>query len=73
MWTYRTGAVVDETRMTHTNSSGCFTVGEVVRLFERFERIDRPKSRWFGGIDCHHVYFEGLRPYDDAYAICWGS
>ena len=29
----------------------------------QFEKLDRPKSLWFGGVDCHqthHVFFEGI-------------
>ena len=52
-----------------------FTVSEVVKAVEKFERVDRPKSKWFGGIDCHHVFFEGLCPNAEKNAFCirWGS
>ena len=69
----RDGRVVDTTRHTYYNEKGFFTVAEVVALIVEFERIDRPKSLWFGGIDCHHVYFQGLRPDSDgdAFYISW--
>lgn len=47
-------------------------------LFDCVEKVDttqRPKSIWFGGVDAHHTYFEGLR-FDEqkgAYCASWGS
>ena len=66
---------VAETRKTYNNERGFFTVKDVVEAVEDFERIDRPKSKWHGGIDCHHVRFEGLSgPRESgAYGIYWGS
>ena len=47
---------------------------EVVEAVEDFERINRPKSKWFGGVDCNHIFFEGLwRRKSGAYGISWGS
>merc|ERR1712070_75643 len=48
---------------------------KVVASIEAYERIDRAKTKWFGGVDCHHVFFEGIFPNatKDAYGICWGS
>ena len=60
---------------SYRNTLGFFTVVEVVAIIVEFERIDRPKSQWFGGIDCHHVSFEGLRLNSnsdgDAFCISW--
>ena len=52
-----------------------FSVGEVVRAIEEFERADRPKTTWFGGVDCHHTFFEGLAPNEagDAFFVRWAS
>lgn len=63
------------TRRTYKTRNDFFSIAEVVKIVEKFERIDRPKSKWFGGVDCHHVHFEGLRlnSEGDAFAICWGS
>ena len=63
------------TRRTYTNTKGYFTIAEVVNIIEKFERLDRPKTRWFGGIDCHHTYFDGMCPNtkNDAFRILWGS
>lgn len=75
VWQTRDGRIVDTTRHIFYNDIGFFTVAEVVAHIVEFERIDRPKSQWFGGIDCHHVFFEGLRPNSDgdAFRISWGS
>ena len=63
------------TRQIYNNDKGFFTVAEVVAHIVEFERIDRPKTEWFGGIDCSHVFFEGIRLNSDgdAYRILWGS
>ena len=64
------------TQQTYCNDKGFFTMAEVIDKIETFERFDRvdPKMEWFGGIDCHHIYFEGLHLIgDDAYCIYWGS
>ena len=75
IWKTRDGRTVAETRRTFKTQKGFFTVSEVVKAVEKFERVDRPKSKWFGGIDCHHVFFEGLRPNAEKNAFCisWGS
>lgn len=75
LWKTRDGRIVDSTRRTYKNEFGFFTVAEMVAHVEDFERIDRPKSKWFGGVDCHHIFFEGLRPNGagDAFRILWGS
>ena len=75
VWMDKKNRIVDETHMSFTNRKGYFTVQEVIRKVESFEKEDRPKTKWFGGIDCHHVFFEGLRPNKtgSAFVVCWGS
>ena len=75
IWKNDEGHIVDTTRCVYEKSKGFFTVAEVVASVEAYERIDRPKNKWFGGVDCHHVFFEGLFPNanKDAYGIFWGS
>lgn len=59
---------------TYTNDKGFFTIKEVVECIEDFERMNRPKTEWFGGIDCHHIFFEGLHPGPNgSYSVFWGS
>ena len=41
---------------------GYFTAKEVVDAVVAFEKNDLPKSYWFGGLDCHRIFFEGTPP-----------
>ncbi|MGA9520488.1 MAG: hypothetical protein WBV82_03435 [Myxococcaceae bacterium] len=51
-----------------------FTVRELVKAVEETERQSRSRSNWLGGIDVHHVYFEGIHPENDGtWSIAWGS
>lgn len=71
------GEMISETVSTITNEVGYFTCGEVIDHILDFEKCDRPKTKWFGGIDCHHIWFEGLGENTgeagDGYHVCWGS
>lgn len=61
----------------YTSTHSEITMSEIKTLIATVEkdfRVD-PKSYWYGGIDVHHVFFEGLH-YDatkDAWEIHWGS
>ena len=48
IWKTRDGRTVAETRRTFKTRKGFFTVSEVVKAVEEFERVDRPKSKWNG-------------------------
>ena len=64
------------TQQTYFNEKGFFTLAEVVLRIVKFERADRKHPdniESFGGIDDYHVFFEGLKPIDDAYEPSWGS
>lgn len=51
-----------------------FSARDLVRAIEETERRTRPRSEWLGGIDVHHVYFEGMDlDSDGAWFIGWGS
>lgn len=51
-----------------------FTVLDLARAVAETERRTRGDTEWFGGIDVHHVFFEGLQQQDDgSWAIAWGS
>ena len=56
-------------------SEGGFTVKKLIDCIVEFEKEDRPKTKFDGGIDCSHVYFEGLNfsQTHNAYSISWGS
>jgi hypothetical protein len=64
-----------EEAVSHVASNGSyFTVRELLRAVEETERRTRAQSAWLGGVDVHHVFFEGIEPgEDDAWEICWGS
>jgi hypothetical protein len=62
------------TVMTFKTVKGYFTVLELVRVIVEFEKHDRPKTNWFGGIDTHHIYFEGIASCNNGiHSIYWGS
>ena len=74
VWLDRKGKKVAESHMSFCNQKGHFTIQEMVDMVVEFEKVDRPKTCWFGGIDAHHVYFEGLcKQKDGSYSVCWGS
>lgn len=52
---------------------GFFTVRDLLDAVEKTERDTRHLSEWFGGIDVHHVFFEGFCLEDNVWHICWGS
>jgi hypothetical protein len=51
----------------------CFTVNDILDAIAAFEQYDRPSTDWFGGPDCHHVFFEGMESTPDGWYIAWGS
>ncbi len=58
----------------HTQPDCEFTVRDVLEAVEETERQTRGQTAWFGGIDVHHVYFEGFDgEEDDVWLIGWGS
>ena len=50
-----------------------FTVRDLKAAIEKTERESREKGEWLGGIDVHHVFFEGIELEDGVWLICWGS
>ena len=70
-----TGPITFTNKVTKTfkNDKGYFTVRELVDNIVEFEKEDRLASDWFGGVDTHHRFFEGIYKDKDAYRICWGS
>ena len=62
------------TTKTFLSDHGAFTVKELMNCIVEFELEDRPKTTWAGGVDCHHIFFEGLlHVQDKEYQISWGS
>lgn len=65
----------NKAKKSFTNKKG-FTLKELMNHILTVERLSRPKTDWFGGIDAHHIYFEGLYPVTDhqcTYEVHWGS
>ena len=51
-----------------------FTVRDMLVAAEETERQARSRSEWFGGIDVHHTYLEGIHQEDDGlWVIQYGS
>ena len=64
----------DGEEVSHNAPNGeSFTVADLAKAVEETERQTRGDSEWLGGIDVHHVYFEGLEEEDGVWLICWGS
>ena len=61
------------TKRTYRNKKGFFTCKELINKIVNFEKIDRPKTEWFGGVDTSHVFFEGLNSTACLTYISWGS
>jgi hypothetical protein len=58
----------------HAAPAGAFTVRDLAAAIAETERQGRGDSNWLGGIDVHHVFFEGIEQNDDGvWAIRWGS
>lgn len=51
-----------------------FTTRELAAAIAETERQTRGDTDWFGGVDVHHVFFEGIELDDDGmWSINWGS
>ena len=54
-----------------------FSIKDLVEAICENEETDRAReeSLWFGGIDCHHIFFEGmsLDCWGNYYHVSWGS
>jgi hypothetical protein len=59
----------------HRASNGrWFSTRELAKAIEETERQTRGYSNWFGGIDVHHVFFQGIELGDDGvWSTSWGS
>lgn len=61
--------------VTHEAPNGeFFTVQDLLNAVAETERQTRDESRWFGGVDVQHVFFEGIHQGSDGvWEIYWGS
>ena len=52
-----------------------FTIKELINNICKFEKEDRLEGEgWMGGIDCHHIFFEGFHlKKNGCFEIAWGS
>jgi hypothetical protein len=58
----------------HAPNGSAFTVRELLRAVEQTERQTRGQTEWLGGVDVHHIYFEGIHPDGDGVCVIrWGS
>jgi hypothetical protein len=59
----------------HTSrSGGTFTVRDLASAIEETERQARGSTEWLGGVDVHHVYFEGIELDETGtWSVSWGS
>jgi hypothetical protein len=65
---------VPDVVVEHSSPDGnAFTVRDLAAAVEETDRRARGDTEWFGGIDVHHVYFEGIRDVDGVWEIHWGS
>jgi hypothetical protein len=55
-------------------NGGSFTVRDLARAVLETERQSRASTDWLGGIDVHHVFFQGMSLDDEGvWCISWGS
>lgn len=72
-WRDERNKLVDKTKMTFKKKGG-FSCWDVIQNVVKFEAKDRPKSNWFGGVDCHHIFYDGIKASDDgSFYIIWRS
>ena len=51
-----------------------YTARDLFNCIIALELKARPETDWFGGIDAHHIFFEGLYHMDGTtYQVYWGS
>lgn len=50
-----------------------FTVRDLCAAIGRTEKEARGRSKWLGGVDVHHIFFEGISLENGVWAVAWGS
>lgn len=56
------------------NKSRTFTIKDLIKCVLKTEKKTRKDTEWFGGIDVHHIYFEGItKSKGNKFNICWDS
>ncbi len=71
----RLGSLDAEGSVEHRAPDGeTFTVHDLLGAIAETERQLRAETNWMGGIDVHHIYFEGLEETPEGVWVCaWGS
>jgi hypothetical protein len=65
---------LNKSRVEHDAPNGkAFTTRDLKAAIEKTEQAGRENAPWLGGVDVHHVFFEGIELEDDVWTICWGS
>ena len=60
--------------VTHSAKNGKhFTAKELISAIEQTELKTRGNTDWFGGVDVHHIFFEGLSCHQGVWVPFWGS
>ena len=66
--------VADFYERTFMNEKGSLTAKELMDVIIEFEKVSRNRTEWRGGIDAHHIFFEGMEKLSsEKYYIIWGS
>lgn len=56
------------------NNQDYFTVKDLIRVIEDFEKYSRPQSNWVYGVDTTHKFFEGFEKMKGGlFVVEWGS
>jgi glucose/arabinose dehydrogenase len=75
--TFKRGLLSSAAKPSYTmnapNSKSYFSLSDLLDTIAAFEQYDRPSTEWFGGIDCHHIFFEGVHATPEGWLISWGS
>jgi hypothetical protein len=60
--------------VTHDAPDGAaFTVRDLAVVIAKTEHVSREQRPWLGGVDVHHVFFEGVTLRDGIWESHWGS
>ena len=58
---------------TYSSKKG-FTLKQLLKRIELFEKKSRVETKWFDGSDAHHVFLEGVhKKKGNTYVLGWGS
>jgi hypothetical protein len=69
------GKIFNYENVEYTTENDFFTVKEIFDIILLREPEIRSKTNWFGGIDVHHIFYEGLHFSESlkTFKCAWGS